>query len=230
MSNLKTFWQNGQARFAALNPRERVLVVAAVLGGIVYLGAILWIEPTWRRTQQYKTQAEEQAGVVANLQAQVEGLRQMIAADPNDALRADIRSVENETDYIEQQIAPYLQAMVAPDAMRKLLKDVIRKSGVRLVGFNVRPPEGFLAARRAAEKKGKKNGGESPVANDIYKHAIEIQLLGGYPALTGYLKTLEALPQGLYWQSAKLGVLQYPDALLTLVVYTLSLNKEWLEL
>ena len=51
---------------------------------------------------------------------------------------------------------------------------------------------------------------------------------GRYLDLLGYLGELEDLPAQMFWGGAKLNVVHYPEAELTLTLYTLSLDKTWL--
>jgi len=43
-----------------------------------------------------------------------------------------------------------------------------------------------------------------------------------------YLAELEKLPSHMFWGEASLSVEHYPEAVLTVTVYTLSLDKTWL--
>ena len=52
---------------------------------------------------------------------------------------------------------------------------------------------------------------------------------GGYADLTQYLQMLEKLPTQMFWGMADLNVVKYPQAELTLTLYTLSLDKTWLQ-
>lgn len=64
----------------------------------------------------------------------------------------------------------------------------------------------------------------------LYRHGVELVLEGSYADLLGYLKAMEALPQRVLWGSASLKVGQHPRTTLTLRVYTLSRDPNWLEL
>jgi MSHA biogenesis protein MshJ len=44
------------------------------------------------------------------------------------------------------------------------------------------------------------------------------------------MDALEAMPTQLFWGRAELQVEEYPDARLTLTLYTLSLDRKWIKL
>lgn len=65
----------------------------------------------------------------------------------------------------------------------------------------------------------------------LYRHGVEITVEGGYGELMGYLSSLEKMPgPRLLWGGIKLKVEKHPTVQLSLTVYTLSLDKTWLEL
>ncbi|WP_374562667.1 hypothetical protein [Ideonella sp.] len=65
----------------------------------------------------------------------------------------------------------------------------------------------------------------------LYRHGVEITVEGAYGDLMGYLASLEALPgPRLLWGGVKLKVEKHPTVQLSLTVYTLSLDRAWLEL
>ena len=64
----------------------------------------------------------------------------------------------------------------------------------------------------------------------LYRHGVEIELQGNYLDMVNYMTALEALPQQLFWGSAKLDAEQYPQAKLTLTLYTMSLDDQWMKL
>lgn len=62
----------------------------------------------------------------------------------------------------------------------------------------------------------------------LYKHGVEISVEGSYADLLNYLGELEHMPWQVYWGSVSLSAQGAPLSRLTLVVYTLSLDKTWL--
>lgn len=89
------------------------------------------------------------------------------------------------------------------------------------------------------EKSGKGAAASSSVASSVpaskaremlYRHGVEMVLQGSYPDMVAYMEALERLPVQLFWGKAQLDARSYPDAKLTLTLYTLSLDDKWLKL
>lgn len=234
-NSLKAYWQTWSERFAALNQRERLLVAGATVLGGLYLGTVLWVEPMFARAKRYAVQSSSQAAELANLHSQIVALGQQVAQDPNQPLRDELARLNEQIQAAEGHLSAFDASLVPPDKMPALLERLVRKTpGVRLAGFKTLPVEGLLAAKRASAT-GRNNAspnGEVPPAlgADVYKHGFELKVRGNYLALMAYLKTLEAQPDRLLWQRAQLTVDKYPESELTLTVFTLSMDKHWLEL
>jgi MSHA biogenesis protein MshJ len=224
----QALWQHYSARFLAMSARERLMVGAVTLVSIVYLASIMWLTPTFERAQKYSQQSTARAEELTDLDGQMKTLSEHLESDPNTALRRELDSLERQISSVEERLRPYGSAMVNPTHTVTLLKELIQKTpGVRLSGFNNLPAVGLLASQQPEAKRGE------PVKifeNDVYKHGFEIKLRGNYLALLTYLRMLEAQPERLFWHRAKLEVLTYPESEVTLVVYTLSLDRHWLEL
>lgn len=64
----------------------------------------------------------------------------------------------------------------------------------------------------------------------LFRHGVEITLSGSYLDMIAYMEALEAMPTQLFWGKAEFEVDQYPNARLTLTLYTLSMDKKWMKL
>jgi MSHA biogenesis protein MshJ len=58
--------------------------------------------------------------------------------------------------------------------------------------------------------------------SQLYRHGVQLTLVGGYFDLVQYLSELERVPARLLWGSGELRVEQYPEVRLTLEVFTLN--------
>ncbi|MYN20471.1 hypothetical protein GTP81_27395 [Rugamonas sp. FT107W] len=64
----------------------------------------------------------------------------------------------------------------------------------------------------------------------LFRHGVQLVLQGSYLEMIDYLEALEAMPTQLFWGAAALDADQYPQARLTLTLYTLSLDQKWIAL
>jgi MSHA biogenesis protein MshJ len=67
-------------------------------------------------------------------------------------------------------------------------------------------------------------------ADLLYRHGVEVTVRGNYLDMVDYMSALEAMPTRLFWGQAQLDVEEYPASRMTLTLYTLSLDRNWMKL
>jgi MSHA biogenesis protein MshJ len=91
-----------------------------------------------------------------------------------------------------------------------------------------------LAAAQAITPQGtaaSAPSGAAPASGPaLYRHGVELTVEGSYADLLAYLRELEALPQRVLWGGVQMKVEQHPKVVMTLRLYTLSMDRGWLEL
>lgn len=229
---MKALWLQLATRYDALSSRERWMVAAAVLGGIVLLGLMLFIEPAMQRAALAERASAEQRSQLAGLQAQILAL-QSPGQDPDVAVRAELDGLKKMLGELGSRISAMEGALLPPERMPGLLEDLIgRDSGLRLLSLRTLPVSPVLdtPAVKAPEggDVGDKQAETSLPSAGLYKHGVEIRLEGGYQALATYLARLEKSPQKLLWSNVSLSADKHPKLVLTLTVFTLSLDRTWL--
>lgn len=227
---MKERWQQLAARFNALMPRERILVLVAALVGIILVFDTLALDPLAvrkKRLTQQLAEARQSAGTVENqLKAQ------KAAADPEVVRRSYRDALRWQLADIDQNMGGLQRGLVPPERMAKLLEEVlVRGRGLQLVSLRTLAVQRFDAPGAAsapkADEKGAKPAPRGP-GRALYQHGYEIVLQGSYADLHDYLARLEQLPWQMFWGRINVNTEQYPRLRVTLTVRTLSLNKAWL--
>ncbi len=232
---MKAHFLKFAARFDALQVRERWLVVIAVLAGIVLLGHTLFVAPAQSRALVAERNLVEQQAQLAALNAQITAL-QSPGQDPNVSARAELESLKGQLAKQAERLAVLESALLPPHQMPALLEDMIgRKNGLRVVSLKTLPVVSALpkAASDAPQAKAEAAGAAVPtekggLTDGLYKHGVEIKLEGSYQELTAYLERLEQAKPKLLWGSVALSAEDHPRLVLTLLVYSLSLERAWL--
>lgn len=221
-------------KYDALTQREKIIVAAAVVFGILLLGHSLWVEPGQLRARTLTKQIAQQRSDLQALQVQltVAGAK---FKDPDAANKAELAEVKAKLAETDRNLHAYDNALVQPDKVPQLLQSLLAKHrGLELVSLQNLPPTPLLARKPEPKEEAKpteaKPGAAEPLppGSNIHKHGIEIRLLGNYLDLLAYVSEVEQMPQKLLWGRASLRVSGYPKSELTLTVYTLSLDSRWL--
>lgn len=214
---MKALWQKIAARYDALQRRERWLVALAVPAGIVLIGFAAFIDPALRRTQLAERNAAAQQAQMAAVQAQMAAL-QAPERNPDVAARAELANLKKQLDELAVRLRALEVSLVPPEQMAGLLEDMIgKRSGLRLLSLKTLAAAPFIEKKESEEKTA-----------GLYKHGVEIRLEGSYGELAAYLERLEKSRMKLLWSSVALTADKHPRLVLTLTVYSLSLDKTWL--
>lgn len=227
---MKESWGKLASRYDALLLRERWLIAAAILGGIVLIGYSLYVEPALQRVKLAERSLTEQRAQLSALQTQSIAL-QTPEQDPDVAARAELEGLKKKLGELNARVSVLESSLVPPQRMSALLEDMIGgKSGLRLLSLKTLPLSPLLEKKPLAEAAAAEKA-EDKLANTsvgLFKHGVEIRLEGSYQELTAYLERLEQAKSKLLWSSVALAAEQHPKLVLTLTVYTLSLDRAWL--
>jgi MSHA biogenesis protein MshJ len=233
---LKAYWQRYLAWFAARQPRERAIVALAVLGGTLFLGYSYAIEPALLAARRDARGAAEAKAATTQAVAAAEVLSKQ-NLDPDAPLRAELQRIQGQMADQSRSFEAVDRSLVPPAKVPALLESLLARSRtLQLVSLRTLPPTPVIErkaakgeATAAAAKPGESAPAAAPAPN-LFKHGVEIRIAGTYADLLGYLDSLESAPQRLIWGRMDLAVAEYPRSVLTLTVYTLSLEKSWLVL
>lgn len=226
---MKAALQKLGGRFDGLSRRERGIVAAALAIGILMLGSTAFVEPALKKGKIFAQQLQQQQTDLANLRAQIEVLRSQMQ-DPDKALRLQLEEAKQKAAAVASELEKAQGSLVPPQQMATLLQDFLtRNRGLKLLELRTLPAQAVIE-RQPADAAAKPNAAKAATAAppNVYRHGVEIRVEGGYADLTAYLAELEQLPQRMLWDRVAVDGEHYPRIVMTLKVYTLSLDKSWL--
>lgn len=220
------YWIIARDRVGSMSLRERAIVFAACSFVLVALISELLLAPLLDKQKALSLQVGQQQERMKEQQAQMQALLQARSDDENSPLRQRLNQLKERL----QEQAGYLDArrehLVEPSRIAELLGQVLNQNAqVQLVELKTLPVSALV-------EKPKVEGAVQPASangqRQIFKHGVQITVRGSYLDLLRYTSALEHLPTQMFWGEASLSVEQYPAAVLTLTVFTLSLDKMWL--
>lgn len=232
---MKQLWVKYAARIDALSLRERVMVFAAVLAVCVSIVFAIAIDPPQRRQQLLLVQMEQQTAQIAALEAR-RNVRESGSMDPDAANRARGAALQRQIDELDEILKSMHRELVAAERMAPLLREMLASdSGLQLVALRTLPVE---ALSTRAQKPAATSGAAAVPARPakpaisgthVFKHGVEITLQGSYANLHDYLARLEQTPWRMFWWRGRLVADEQARLTLTITIYTLSLDKAWLQ-
>ncbi len=230
---MKQWWAKYAAKIDALTQRERMTVFIAVMVVVLFIMNTLFMDPPAKRIQALTAQMQQQQGEMQKLQQQLEMLER---TNPDAANRAQRDNLTQQVTAVNEVLNGMQENLVPAQKMNGLLQDMLnRNPRLQLIAMKTLPVTTVVEKKSAAKTDANAGGAAPPPqdhassSDDIYKHGVEITLQGSYADLHDYLLRLERLPSRMYWSRALLDTKDYPRLTLTITIYTLSLDKAWLE-
>jgi MSHA biogenesis protein MshJ len=231
---MKRIWQQYAARMELASLRERAMVFTAAAVVLVYVLNALLIEPELARQKRLSAEVAQRQIDIRAMQEQVQAMALARQANPDSVKRKQLEALRAQASELDAQLAEEQRKFAPPEKVGALLEEMLaRNRKLQLVDMRTLPvaaisvagggdkPAAAPAAPGAAAKAATTNG-------PIYRHGVEITVSGGYLDLLAYLRELEKLPNQMYWGKLDLTVTAYPQVMLKLSVYTLSLDLAWL--
>jgi len=228
--SLKMLWKRWQGQFNERSRRERGLIAATLILGLALIGSTVFVEPRFARLAMDKRSLEALQTENQNLQAQMQIMQPRLKEDPDAAAKRELEVLRAKLAALNGELAKANAALVPASEMNARLERLLsRQPGLRLLSLRTLPPSSFVE-RKVEAAAGEAKGDAAAGDFDLYRHGVEIKLVGSYADLSAYVAQLEGDKQKFIWGEARLNVVEYPKATLTLVLYTLSLDKAWLSL
>ena len=220
---MKQYVAKALARVDSATLRERILLFLAVAIVLIAIVDSMFISPVIERERKLHAAI---AGNQAELDTIENYIRTMVNArgvEPDAPTREKYQELTGQLARIDAQIVQEQERFTSPERMRKVLEETLRATrGVRLVGLKSLPAESIAESAPAVP------GAKEEERTRIFRHGLELTVSGSYANLYAYLRNLERLPR-MYWGKAVLAVDEYPSSTLTLTVYTLSLDRIWIQ-
>lgn len=232
---MKRQWENLLARLDALSLRERLLIFAGVVMLLASLFDTFLLEPVLLRQKSLRGEVAQQQQVVEGVRAQADALALESAPNSKSPRRLQLEQLRRELAEGNAYLQSSRERLVEPANMAAHLRQILNKNRrLQLMSLKTLPVSPLLEQgepQPGARKETAKTGNR-PVVQEkqVYKHGVQMTMRGSYLDLLNYLTMLESLPQQMYWAKASMTVQQYPVTELTIVVYTLSLDRTWLQI
>ena len=219
--------------------RERLLMLGVAVALTAYLADALWITPAFKQwTQSRARHTTASAGLerlnddIARQVAETRALEQQLKLEV-EQLRTRVQRTDAELHQVGTTLIPAVDMLPVLERMLAQVGGLRLRSMQSLGRTELAAGAMPAAATPAAAPVAVAASSPAPMADAspvLYRHGFELTLEGSYADLLAYLRALEAMPQHVLWGGVQFKVEQHPRALLTLRLYTLSLDRSWLEI
>ncbi|MSQ67965.1 MAG: hypothetical protein EXR83_07195 [Gammaproteobacteria bacterium] len=207
--------------------QERGLLLGAAVLVLLWVWDEWLFKPLEQRRGELLTQVATLSDDLRQLDALTVAWQVSANADPDAAARAHLAALAEALARASGTVAAKSGRMVAPAQMPAVLKDMLGHfrdlEFLSLEGLGAEP---IVPASKDSPAAG---AGPAPVAKTVFRHGMRIRFRGSFLAATDYLKALEALPFGFFWDRVELrATARSPTVEGTLIIYTISPVNGWI--
>ena len=252
---MKHYWTGLFNRIEAMHLRERILILVLAIATLIMLFANLLVDTQLKERHAQDELLSQNTLKISLLQLQIRQKMDLQAIDPDASNRVRLRALEQRNTQLRNTLALIEKELIPPEKIPAFLENILNGSNaLRIVAVRSLPPEQLnnaaMATVNPANSSTVKNsaapaqagaastatGNKTDIGEEkmsglaIYKHAIEVTVEGSYPDLLTYVKSLETGHRQLFWEKMTLTVQDYPRTTLSLVLFSLSLDKKWMTL
>ena len=228
---MKHYWELACSKVDGMSLRERAMIFVAAAFVVISLINAMLLDPLLAQQKMLSAQVVQQQEKMKALQGQMQNLWQAKSDDEHSPLRTRLVQIKQRLQEQDGYLQSRSDRLVEPNKMASLLEQVLNKNGkLELIALNTLPASLLMDKPQAENAVTAQPVASGAVAGpkQIFKHGVTITVRGGYLDLLRYLAELEKLPAQMFWGEVSLSVEKHPDAVLTLTLYTLSLDKIWL--
>ncbi|MBB1332862.1 type II secretion system protein M [Pseudoalteromonas sp. SR44-5] len=214
-------WVKYQARFAALQIREKLAILFAGLFIILYLGYLFIVEPTQiQANKQHQANTQAQQKITQN-RTQLAMLEQALSNDYTKELRSQIERAKSELTIADEKLSQFSKGFVSAERVPNMLQQLLKESTeVKVVSFKVLEPKAVDVTKVGANE----------AKTLFFEHQMVLTLQGQYFNLQQYLASLKQSKEKLLIQRFDYQVEDYPRAQLIIHIATVSANEKFIAL
>lgn len=223
---MKQLFQQYADSIDAMALRERAMFFGAAALVLMTLLQVFLLNPVLSRRNQLSAQIAQQEDETKAIQAQIQSLVRPNLQDQDALNRDKIESLRKQLAQMDRQFEEQQQQFVPPEKIVAMLESMIAKNRkLQLLSLRNLPSVGLSLGSAAPSAAGKKRKAGT---HEVFRHTVELSIKGSYFDLLDHLAAIERMPQRVFWDGFELDAAQYPQSVLKLTIYTLSLEKSWL--
>ena len=206
-------------KITRLSAREKVLLV--VTGFVLVVGVLDYfiIQPVRDQRSSMEIQIDNLRVQQRNFDQQLVELTEQIANDPAMIAEREIEGLDTAIVKNENRLRTFTDTLVSPNEMGAMLRDILEsQKNLKLVEL-----KNLAVAPILSEEEN-----ESSEDIGLFRHPVRLLFEGDYSNTLSYLAQLEGMENRFYWSRFDYQVLDYPTALVSLNIYTLSTQQWWI--
>jgi len=231
-----------KTQYFGLSKTIRRVLLSGIFAAIYAVLDMAVIQPLMEEYSEVTKSIEKAKADSKGFAAQLLDLKGTAGIDPSLSDQQQMEVATLKLNELESSISQATSNFITPQQMSKFLSELLgRSKNLTLLTMENLTP-GSITIKTVRDLPVEKEAGNKKNAvpvkpevevigeDKVFKHAVRMELRGKYTDIARYVQNIENMPWRLFWQELSLETDTYPYSRVTLEVYTLSLNKDWLTL
>ena len=238
---MKLDWKYIANKIDSRPERERGLLFAVVLAIVVLVGMNFVVSPLLKQQKDVSAKIQQHIDVTRSMNEQLSALQSAQSRDVDANLKQKIQEYKTLLESKDQKLSQFQKSLVPSAKIDFLLESILKRNkNLRLISLRTLPvvdlindnvlPTPTAPASTASLMQDEASKKSVLEQRGLFKHEVEIVVEGAYLDMLAYIQSLESMPERVYWSASELNVVEYPKSRLSLRVFTLSLERKWLQL
>lgn len=191
---------------------------------LIVVVALLWFTLAYTPLSHDKQAVAHDIGqrntVLTATQAKMQALQQSLNEDPDGENRELLTTYIVENQRLDHALAKTSTQIINPQEMASLLEQILKSQPeLKFISLENKPATTEFIETRNTDTNTANHVGT------IYRHSVVLKMEGSYHHAMLYLEKLEQFPWNFFWQEIEIETQKYPNARITLEVYTLGFRK-----
>lgn len=218
------YWKQFMKAINARKQEERVVLLLAIVAVLVYGGVVFVIEPLQLQQAEMARRISVTGAQILDEDNRKAEIRATYSVDPDSFARTRQQELREAVAEADLELDRLYGQLIDPREMSLMLTRILqRETTLELISLNNKPSELLLSSAIGEESEA---GRASSV--ELYRHGLQLVFEGTYLDTIRYLQSLERLESNFFWETLEYSVQVYPDARITLDIYTLSTQRGWI--
>lgn len=206
---IKIYWRK-------LSAREQLIITVTLLVVIIMLWKSIFYQELDNNQIILQSELTRINNSISEVDKKIQSFKSDKDFDPDRENRRLLAVYAEESKLLDATLKESSNQIIPVQDMADLLTDVLKgQAGLKFISL-----ENMPAVRELADTKN-----PSFYGIEFYRHEVVLKVEGSYSSLLAYLKILESMPWHIYWQGIDIKVIEYPNALITLELYTLGFGQ-----
>ncbi|MBQ3774679.1 MAG: hypothetical protein II847_00945 [Ruminobacter sp.] len=205
-------YRDYEKKVANMTMRERVMVLMVGICAFVTPIYFYVIDANNMAEKKINSSMSSLKTDLDEKRSELETWQSRITKDPNLELREELQNLNKEIADISGKLDKGATSLVDASHMSDILKGMLKTSEIELLSMENLPPKILMS------------NGDSL----LYQHTVRMTFKGRYLDIMKHMEKMENSGYNFNWHLINYHVVQYPVSEVTVEVYTLSINKDFL--